>query len=258
MGKFSVLGSIAIALVALLVIVEAEVTGESAERVFGGARAAPGQFPYQVSIRRPFPTTHGRHFCGGALISNRFVLTTANCTQGYLSRPSNVTVVVGTHLTGPLHSGTAYKVSKITNHPRFDRRTLANDISVIKTSTEVRFTNLVRPVKLPATNGLDGSAATFSGWGKFDVRSHYFEYNRLLELTFQYLYLLYRPIQHLMCHSFCCTSTRLYCHAHFASFVWVISATASMRTPCARATQLAKAYVRVISVVHWSVVKIMS
>lgn len=130
MRKFSILSAVLVALMAILVIVEAK----SIERIYGGKEAAPGQFPHQVSIRKPWFFDNGKwHVCGGVIISDRFILTTANCTQGDLSFPSNVTVVVGTLLSIPFTPGTSYNVSKIIVHPRFNRLTRENDISVLKT-----------------------------------------------------------------------------------------------------------------------------
>lgn len=168
MAKFSTLCAITFALMALLLIAEATSSGESTERIFGGERAIPGQFPYQVSVRAP-KLGFVWHFCGGVLISDQFVLTTANCTQGLHSRPANVTVVVGTHTMDPLDSGTAYAVSRITNHPQFKQKTMSNDISVIKAVRKVAFTKLVQPVRLPTSNVVAGTAATISGWGRFNV-----------------------------------------------------------------------------------------
>lgn len=47
-------------------------------RIIAGEPAAPGQFPWQVGVyyRRP---TGGLFFCGGSLVSDRYVLTAAHC-----------------------------------------------------------------------------------------------------------------------------------------------------------------------------------
>lgn len=88
MGKFSISCSVPVALMALLVIVEAKSSAKLSERIYGGERASPGQFPHQVSIRAPWFFDNAKwHVCGGVIISDRFILTAANCTQGDLLFP---------------------------------------------------------------------------------------------------------------------------------------------------------------------------
>lgn len=48
------------------------------QRIIGGDLAATGQFPYVVSI-----IENDRHFCGGFIYSNRWIVTTASCVAGY-------------------------------------------------------------------------------------------------------------------------------------------------------------------------------
>ena len=54
-------------------------TGERAARIVGGSSASPGDFPWQVSIQGTFTG-----LCGGALISNEWVLTAAHCVDKHL------------------------------------------------------------------------------------------------------------------------------------------------------------------------------
>lgn len=51
-------------------------------RIIGGADSEPGQFPYAASIRGSIPPLlilPKTHFCGGSVISERFILTDGRC-----------------------------------------------------------------------------------------------------------------------------------------------------------------------------------
>lgn len=169
MEKSNILASIVIGWLALLLIVEAVSSGESHERIFGGQKAALGQFPHQVSLRRMKTVNLQEHFCGGVLINDHTVLSTANCMLGFRLSPQKVSIVVGTLTVKAQDPGTTYPVARIVINPLFDRNTMTNDISVIKTHRRIAFTNNVKPIELPTSNEADGNGATVSGWGRFDV-----------------------------------------------------------------------------------------
>ena len=44
-------------------------------KIIGGSYANEGQFPYQVSLR----TLPNRHFCGGSIINEEYILTAGHC-----------------------------------------------------------------------------------------------------------------------------------------------------------------------------------
>lgn len=126
-------------------------------RIVGGQTATPGQFPYQVSLR----SAANSHFCGGFLISTRWIGSAAHCT---INRSAgNVLVVVGAQhrVTG----GTTYSVSRIVNHPNYSAQTLLNDISVIQTTNDVIEKETVRKIALGSEFVTAGHAIA-SGWGQ--------------------------------------------------------------------------------------------
>jgi trypsin len=78
----------------------------------GGRNAAPGEIPFQISIR-PWGTQF--HFCGGALISNRYVLTAAICVHGRAGNSLNL--VAG--ITSLSATGTSRRSREIIIHPSY-------------------------------------------------------------------------------------------------------------------------------------------
>lgn len=125
-------------------------------RISGGNPAPMGAFPFQVSLRH----TTNTHFCGGALISDRWVLTAASCVYNKLT--SQLLIVVG---ADSIWDGTIYGCENITLHERFDSITLANDIAVVKTNRDVYYTTFVAPTPYYKFSTSCNLAAVTSGWG---------------------------------------------------------------------------------------------
>lgn len=145
-------------------------------RIVGGKDAKDGQFPYQVSLRTRFSQ---QHFCGASIISARFLLTAAHCTQGITSKPFFVVAVVGS--VDRRKAGVTIKLNKITSHEKWDRTRIVNDISLIRTASEIIFSNTIQPIALP-THDLPNEGNTsvvLSGWGKNSISVR----NILLEFT---------------------------------------------------------------------------
>ncbi|KAJ6641490.1 Chymotrypsin-2 [Pseudolycoriella hygida] len=114
--------------------------------------------PYMASLR----SLTNVHFCGGAIVSTRHVLTAAQCTIGRSANAINV--VVGTVLrsaAGIPHTGQLLFI-----HPRFDRKTLINDISIIQTNRLIEMTDIVQIATINPSLTVGRVSAQFSGWGR--------------------------------------------------------------------------------------------
>lgn len=135
-------------------------------RIIGGNEAVKHQFPYQVSLQR-FNVTFS-HFCGGSIISPRFVITAGHCTHD--KDPQNVRIVAGTNLrSDPGLSnggeGVFMECLEFIPHPDFDMDKLNPDLALIRTAKDFEFGEGIQPIPLPKEDHQDPVQLTVSGWG---------------------------------------------------------------------------------------------
>lgn len=134
--------------------------------IVGGQQARPGQFPFLASIRR----INNQHFCGAAILSNRWCLSAAHCFLDATREARSIHVWVGAH---GRHDGIRHIVQRIANHPHFNRQFMMNDISVVQTSTLIQFVQgRVQPIRLPSADYTDAEQQRVwvAGWGLTGVR----------------------------------------------------------------------------------------
>lgn len=164
------------AILALVIVLSENCLNLTAEnvnggRIIGGKTAKPSQFPYQVSLRqqRKEHSTLGwfGHRCGGSIISSRWIISAAHCTQDNYSNASNLAIAVGAHHVG--NDGQIFLLERIVNHPAYDYILFRNDISLLRTIQRIQFNHGVRTISLRRQFVNEGVFSTVSGWGRIQV-----------------------------------------------------------------------------------------
>lgn len=117
-----------------------------------------GQFPFQAFIARSVEGKQ-RYICGGAIVSDRLILTAASCIESLDS--SLLTVFVGANET--------YSVKRVTPHYLYSGKN--NDIALLHLSKALEFTKLIKPITFNSTDDLDDVEVTALGTHLSDVSS---------------------------------------------------------------------------------------
>lgn len=139
------------------------------QRIYGGYRALPGQFPYQASLR--INRAKGlRHKCGGTIITNRFIVTAAHCIPSSLiNSPRQLRIVVGGHNKTDNNDGVIYEIERVFVHHGWNLSIIIHDVALVQTMREIEFTKTINRIPI-SRQFVDTSLKTVtSGWGKTDV-----------------------------------------------------------------------------------------
>nr|XP_034984551.1 acrosin-like [Zootoca vivipara] len=120
-------------------------------RVVGGSNVLPGTWPWMVSFQ--VLTRKGyTNFCGGSLISPRWVLSAAHCFQ----KPKQIRFIrlsIGAHrVSKPGPDAQRRSIKRLVNHKLYKRGSnnkVHNDISLVELNEPVNCTDYIQPACLP-------------------------------------------------------------------------------------------------------------
>merc|ERR1712002_668357 len=133
------------------------------DRIVGGHEANEHQWPWQVAL-----FIDNAWFCGGALISDEWVMTAAHCADG----ASYFDIMAGAH---NVRAGSEPHRIEITSfegqtHPEWDSNSLYADIALVHLPEKVAFSEFIRSSCLPPASDANeqyvGQLTTPVGWGK--------------------------------------------------------------------------------------------
>nr|KAF6391684.1 cathepsin G [Pipistrellus kuhlii] len=134
--------------------------GAGAGEIIGGQEALPHSHPYMAYLLTRTP--RGLSTCGGFLVREDFVMTSARCWG------SRMHVILGAHNIRRLER-TQQRISvlRAIRHPRYNQQNHLNDLMLLQLENRARQNRFVRPVALPQsqTRLHPGSLCTVAGWG---------------------------------------------------------------------------------------------
>ncbi|XP_050433643.1 venom protease-like isoform X2 [Adelges cooleyi] len=152
-------------------------------RIVGGAPADLDDWPWMVALgyqdlNNRQNTKTPQWLCGGALISDRYVVTAAHCTVGIGQRKLAIAHLGDLDLDSKVRDGAApvdVPIERVMTHESYNAQDYTNDIALLKLETVVRFNQHIQPICLPImsdlrTNLLVKSLPFVAGWGSTSFR----------------------------------------------------------------------------------------
>lgn len=138
-------------------------------KITGGELATSHSWSWLVSLR-----FRDKHFCGGTILNEWFIITAAHCFVEIESAVSKVTVCAGIDYLSDICSQN-FTLANITYHHEFQYRMMLNDIALLRLSTPLNFTDpFIARICLPdAMHSFDypetGTSVIIAGWGSTEM-----------------------------------------------------------------------------------------
>ncbi|XP_076458361.1 serine protease hepsin-like [Babylonia areolata] len=140
----------------------------ASSRVVGGHEALRGAWPWTVALTKDDFAT-----CGGAIITDRVIMTAAHCFEDPISQnASSWKALAGMHNLHRTDQGQmAFSVEKIIMHERYQHKTVENDIALLIVKDRIPFTTFIRPICMPHGAAVTspvpvGTPCLLAGWGR--------------------------------------------------------------------------------------------
>ncbi|MER7764070.1 serine protease [Streptomyces sp. NPDC097619] len=135
--------------------------------IIGGSKTSIKSYPFMAQLF--VKDSAGRwSFCGGSVVNSKKILTAAHCVHGRNYVTNGFVVLGATHIAdgNGLHGGKVFYLKKQWKHPKYNARTIANDVAVLTLKTATR----AKPIKVTTSTDKAsykaGTKATILGWGR--------------------------------------------------------------------------------------------
>ena len=142
-------------------------------KIVGGESAIDASWGWSVSIQ----SSGGSHFCGGSVLSPNYIITAAHCFPDRQAALRQTRIVVGIDKLSDSNSNKAQirLLADIVNHPGYNEKTHANDISILQLNQPLILPPERNPARIcvpsvkPSNQTLDYPASDLHlvaiGWG---------------------------------------------------------------------------------------------
>ncbi|XP_026744326.1 serine protease snake-like [Trichoplusia ni] len=134
------------------------------ELIVRGTEAFQHQFPHMVLIGFG-PIDNIQWLCGGAIISEQYILTAAHCTLARDLGPASY-VLVGAHRkSDAVDRSKVYKIKQFIRHPEYNPPRKYNDIALLETEKTINLDQFVVPACLHLGEDINDDTVIATGWG---------------------------------------------------------------------------------------------
>ncbi|XP_066121358.1 kallikrein-14 isoform X1 [Saccopteryx bilineata] len=148
-----------LALTALQILAVATVQsqGDDDSKIIGGYTCIPHSQPWQAAL---LAGVLRNFLCGGALLSDRWVITAAHCSRLILR------VALGKHnVRRQEATQQVLRVVRQVPHPQYNPQTNDNDLMLLQLERPARLGRAVRPIPVARSCASPETTCRVSGWG---------------------------------------------------------------------------------------------
>ncbi|CAF2085262.1 unnamed protein product [Rotaria magnacalcarata] len=150
-----------------LIFIHVYTCQENEAKISEGSEASVDAFPWMVSVLFGFGNNL-KHLCGGAILSDTFALTAANCVSQGVFFPIFFSVKAGIHnmYNGSEDVEQLRTISQVILHPNYSAANFLNNIALIRVSPPFNIKTLsVSTISLSNLTSLQNMNLTTIGWG---------------------------------------------------------------------------------------------